>query len=61
MNTKKVDTEHPSTDSTIAEIIEIVRLTKSSREAAQHYEDKTRPIISSKNYGEEVKILQYTH
>lgn len=47
-------------DKSLKEIIEIVRIAKETQESAQNLEDKTRPIIDMKNYGDEVKILHYT-
>ena len=61
MNTKKDKKEETKIDTTIQEIIEIARLAKSVRETVDQVEDKTRPIIASKNYGDEIKILHYTH
>lgn len=46
-------------DKSLREIIEIVRIVKETQESAQNLEDKTRPIIDMKNYGDEVKILHY--
>jgi hypothetical protein len=46
-------------DKSIKEIIEIVRIAKEAEESVQHLEDKNRPIIDMKNYGDEVQILQY--
>lgn len=61
MNNEKKTVDETKVDSTINEILEIVRIAKSVRGTTEPYEDKTRPIIASKNYGEEVKILHYTH
>ena len=48
-------------DAEIQEIVEIVRLSKASREFSQSYEDKTRPIVTTKDYGQEVKIVNFTY
>ena len=51
--------EGPFGDIELNEIIEISRLSRMVRESVKTYEDKTRPIIDSKNFGEEIKILHY--
>ena len=48
-------------DKEIQEIIEIARLSKASKEASHPFDDKTRPIISTKDYGQEVKIMNFNY
>ena len=53
--------EELKNDAEIKEIVEIVRLSKASKEFSQSYEDKTRPIVTAKDYGDEVKIVNFTY
>jgi len=53
--------EELKNDAEIQEIVEIARLSKASKEFAQPYEDKTQPIIATKDYGQEVKIVNFTY
>jgi len=43
------------------EIIEIARLARSVKEIVKPSEDKTRPIIASKDYGQDIKVIHYSH
>ena len=60
MNSTENIIEQLKQDKALKEIIEIVRIAKETQESAQIAEDKTRPILDMKNYGDEVKILHYT-
>ena len=53
--------EELKNDKELQEIIEITKISKASKETIQQYEDKTRPIITSKDYGQEVKVMNYSH
>lgn len=59
MNPTDIKIKELEADTALKEIIEIVRIAKETEECAQHLEDKNRPIIDMKNYGDEVKILHY--
>lgn len=61
MNQSKKKIEELKEDQSLKEIIEITRLSKHTREIAQLYEDKTRPIINSKRFVEDIKVVQFTH
>ena len=61
MTTNKSKIEELKNDREIQEIVKIARLSNISKEISQPYEDKTRPIIATKDYGQEVKIMNYTN
>ncbi|MFH0991237.1 MAG: hypothetical protein V1799_14610 [bacterium] len=61
MTTNMNKIEELKNDHELQEIVKIAQLSKISKEITKPYEDKTRPIIATKDYGQEVKIMNYSN